>query len=515
MSFAKKLVLLLFLTALLNGPARAQQAGTQQADPQQPGTPDQPQPPAAAEQPTTPANSKTQATVPVVRSLWGLDAPATITDPDAYIPDSHPLTGAAALTAGEPESHVNLFDMSLNLAFSGDTGLLNSANQFVLGTQSVVGGDLDYAHTWHRNSFAATYDGGETFFDPSSTYYGSGMFHSLSLGEQIAGGRWVLRLTNDFLYSTNADVGGDGMAGPGLLGDFGGPFAGLNPDFGGAGETILTGPGRRVNNSSIGEVEYDLSPHSAVTVTGLSDLLHFFDAGYIDNRNYLGRVGYDLGVSPKSTVAFYAQVGRTTYNLISTGGAGPGGAGTPLIPFGITEYGGGIGFSHSLTGRVAFQIEGGPDVEVLSSNSISNSSNRWIWDVNTSVSYQFQRSSLSISYFHGPTQGAGVYAGSSSHVVTGAYTRRFTRFFSANLNGGYTRNNALVSAVGFANEISNWYVGGNLNRQLGRSLDFTIYYGAQKQITGGVCPVAGCALMPVRQTFGIGLAWHPKTIALE
>lgn len=510
MRIAKKLALLMILTALVSGLARAQQGGAQQ-----PGTPDQPQPPTSAEQPATPDKSKSQATVPAARSVWGSDAPATVTDPEAYIPDSRPLSGAALLTAGQPQSHVNNFDMSLNFAFSGNTNLLNSANQFVLGTQTVAGGDLDYAHTWRRNSFAASYDGGGMIFDPSSTFYGNGMFHSLSLGEQIAGGRWILRLTDDFLYSTNADLGGAGLAGPGLLGEFGGPFAGLTPDFGGAGGTILTGPGRRVSNSSIAEVEYDLSPRSAITVSGLYDLLHFFDAGYIDNHDYLGRVGYDIGVSPKNTVAFYAQSGRSYYNLFSTAGAGPGGAGTPPIPSNTTEYGAGIGFSRRLTGRMAFQIQGGPDLEVLSPKSISNTPNHWIYDVAISVSYEFQRSVVSASYFHGPTVGAGVYAGSSSHVLTGGYTRRFTHFLSANLNAGYTRNNALATATGFSSQFSNWFFGASVNRQLGRSMDFTIDYGAQKQTAGGVCPVANCLLAPARQIFGFALAWHPRPIAVE
>ena len=240
MNFAKKLALLLIFTALLSGLARAQQAdaqqaGGQQSGAQQPVTPEQPQPPACTEQPAS--NSKTQATVPAARSIWASDSPATSTYPNAFIPDSHPLSGAFTLTAGEPQDHVNLFDMSLNLAFSGGDGLLNNQNQRTFGTESIVGGKLDYAHNWLRNSFAVTYGGGGTFYNPTSSVYGNDMFHSLAMGEQIARGRWTLRLTDDILYSTNADVGGAGMAGPGLLGSFGGPFGGLTPDFGGVGGT--------------------------------------------------------------------------------------------------------------------------------------------------------------------------------------------------------------------------------------------------------------------------------------
>ncbi len=136
---------------------------------------------------------------------------------------------------------MNIFDVSLNVAFSGGTGLVSSANQSVFGTESIVGGDLSYAHAWRQNSFAASYDGGGVLYDPSSNTYQNGMFHSLSLGEQLVHGRWWVRLTDDALYSTNANVGGAGMAGPGLLGNFGGPFGGLTPDFGGVGQTIISG----------------------------------------------------------------------------------------------------------------------------------------------------------------------------------------------------------------------------------------------------------------------------------
>jgi hypothetical protein len=508
MSHAKKLAILLVLTALVSGRAHAQQTG-----PQQPGAPDQPQPPASTGQSS--GNPAVQPIAPAARSVWGSDSPAAVNDPTAYIPDSRPLSGSSALTAGEPQSHVNIFDMSLNVAFSGGTGLVSSANQSVFGTEGIVGGDLSYAHAWRQNSFAASYDGGGVFYDPSSSAFENGMFHSLSLGEQLLHGRWRVRLTDDALYSTNANVGGAGMAGPGLLGNFGGPFGGLTPDFGGVGQTIISGQGRRVNDTSIADVEYDLTPHSAITVTGSYNLLHFFDAGFIDSRNYLGRVGYDLGVSPKSTVAFYYQMGRSNYGLFSTGGTGPGGSGTPPILSNLTEYGGGVGFSHRLTGRMAFQIEGGPDLEKLSPALGSSSPSHWMWDLETSVSYEFRRSDLSLSYFHGPTQGSGVYSGASSQVFSGSYKRRVTRFFSAGLTGGYTRNNALVSAVGFANQYSNWFVGANADRQLGRSFDLGIYYGALQQTSTGACPVASCALPGVRQTFGLSLAWHPRPITAD
>ncbi|MGO9642768.1 MAG: hypothetical protein ACLP1Y_15845 [Candidatus Acidiferrales bacterium] len=504
MNSARNLAAVLILTVVVSGVARAQQpAGTPG-----PSTPDQPVQPSSN-------TTKDEPPVPVVHSIWGIDSPAPTADPNAYIPDSRPLSGSSVLTAGQPQSHVNIFDVSLNFAFAGGNGLISSGGQSVFGTQSVVGGDLNYDHTWRQNSFAASYDGGGSFYDPSSSVYGNGMFHSLSLGEQLVGGRWKLRLTDDVLYGTNADVGGAGMAGPGLLGSFGGPFAGLAPDFGGAGETIITGQGRRLNDSSVADVEYDLTPRSAITVTGSYDILHFLDAGFIDSRNYLGRVGYDLGVSAKSTVAFYFQMGRSYYGLFSTGDTGPGGSGTPPVLSNMTEYGGGIAFSHRLTGRMAFQIAGGPDLEKLPPASGSSSPNRWVWDVNTSVSYEFRRSSLSLSYFHGPMQGSGVYSGSSSHVFNANYSRRLTRFFSTNLYGGYTRNSALASAVGFSNQFSNWYAGANVSRQLGRWMNLFIYYGAQEQTSSGACPVASCALAGTRQTFGVSLAWHPRPIVAE
>lgn len=520
MSIAKKLTLSLILMVLASGLARAQQPDSQQQSgdqqsgtQQQPGTPDQPQQPTTAIPPSS--NTKAQPTVPVARSFWGLGVPASESDPSAYIPDTRPLSGSALLTAGQPENHVNLFDMSLNVSVGGGTGLLNSADQSVMGAEGVVGGDLSYAHMWRQNSFGASYDGGGTFFDPSSSSYGNGMFHSLTLGEQVVEGRWKVRLTEDALYSTNADVGGAGLAGPGLLGDFSGPFSGLIPDFGGVGETIISGLGRRMSDTSVADVEYDLSPGSALTVTGSYDLLHFFDAGFIDSRNYFTRVGYDLGVSTKSMIAFYGQAGRSNYGLFSTGGTGPGGSGTPPILANATEFGGGVAYSQRVTGRMAFQVEGGPDYEVLPTTGGAGSQNRWLWDVAASLSYQSQKSTMSLSYFHGPTQGSGVFSGSSSQVINAGFTPHFTRFFTASLSGGYTRNNSLVTLTGFSNQYSNWYASASVVRQLGRSLDLSFFYGALEQYAAGACPVASCALPGPRQTFGVGLAWHPRPISVE
>ena len=164
---------------------------------------------------------------------------------------------------------------------------------------------------------------------------------------------------------------------------------------------------------------------------------------------------------------------------------------------------------------MVFQIEGGPDLEIVSPAPVSASPNLWTWDVSTSVSYQLRRSDLSLSYFHGPTQGSGVYSGAASHVFNGGYTRRLTRFFSANLNAGYTLNRALVPATTFSSQYSNWYAGANLNRQFGSSMILTIYYGAQQQISNGACPVANCSFPGTLQTLGISFAWHPRPIAVD
>jgi len=506
MSLVKKFAALVFFTALANCPGQAQQ-------PSAPSAPDQPLPPASTDQ--APSNSTGGPAVPAARSFWGSDAPAQATDPTAYIPDSRPLSGSSELTAGQPESHVDLFDASFDLAFGGGNNLPNSGNRLVFGTESILGGDLSYDHTWRQNSFAASYDAGGIIYDPSSAAYGNGMFHSLSVGEQLVGARWVVRLVDDGLYSANASVGGAGMGGPGLLGNFPGPFSGLIPDFGGIGETILTGSERRINNTSIAEAEYLFTRRSSITISGSYDVLHFFDAGFINNNTDLGRVGYNYQLSQTNAVAFYGQAGYSSYSLFSTSGAGPGGSGTPPILSHITEYGGGVAFAHQLTGRMAFQISGGPNVEEFPTVPGAISSNHWNWEANAALSYSLPRSSISLSYFHGPTQGAGVYSGTSSHIIQSSYSHRLTHFLSSSLYGGYVRNGALAAEAGFSNQISNWYAGASLGRQVGQRTSFAIYYGAQQQASSGQCPVASCGLTALRQTFGITVNWHVNPIPLE
>jgi hypothetical protein len=305
----------------------------------------------------------------------------------------------------------------------------------------------------------------------------------------------TLRLLDQFSYSPNSLFGGAGTGGPGLLAEEGPTSAPLSPIYG-AGDTILTGQTRVVNNSAVGEIQYNLSPRSSFTATGSYAVLQYLGGGYISSRDYVVSAGYNYMLTAKDTL-------DVTYSLTQTNYTG-----TPQnSDFQQVD----LGYAHQLNGRLVFQISAGPEL-IAFHNYVPSAGNELTWNLNTGLQYRLRRSSLGAGFTHGANAGSGVFFGSVSDSASGNVSHEFSRFLIGAVNVGYSFNSNLATTVGTANEYHNWFVGASLGRELGRYAHLSFNYGAQQQPSEGVCPVESCGTNSVVQTIGVSIDLHIRPL---
>src|SRR4029077_17366482 len=106
-------------------------------------------------------------------------------------------------------------------------------------------------------------------------------------------------------------------------------------------QSIQTGWTERLDNTTLGEVDYSLSRRATVTLVGSYGLLHFLHSGFIDGNNSQGRAGYTYLLTHKDSIGITYD-----YSLMRFTGT----------PSRTESHLAQISFAHSLAGRWAFQV---------------------------------------------------------------------------------------------------------------------------------------------------------------
>jgi hypothetical protein len=417
-------------------------------------------------------------------------------DPAQVEPDTNTLSGAELFGLGSLEHSHNVFDPSLFFTGFGQTGTTGSAGQPSLQGSALLGGSLNFNHIWSRYRLTATYTGGETL---SRDTQNNGPFHNAAVAQEIEWKRWRLRLRDDFTGSPGATFTGSGMGGPGLIGEFssmlGTSLGGIAQGFAPS-DTIQTGQAMRYLNMTLGEVEYSFSRRSALTFSGSYGLLHFTGAGYIDSRSFNTQAGYDYQLDPKNSIAILATYGKIDYAGVAAS---------------TTDYTVALAYGRKVAGRLAFQADIGSD-QIRSAGSGNGNFQTLTWTIRSALNYELRRTGYTLSYARGLASGSGVLLGAIANTFTGSLHHQFTRSWSGSAHGGYAFNRSLASTGGPTASFTNWFIGANVDRRLGRHARLGFDYGVQEQNSPTVCPAASCGATGLQQVFGVTVNWHLRPV---
>lgn len=434
--------------------------------------------------------------------IGGEDQDATQA-PDTIQPDNRPLTGIQDPTVGtQMERHsywvpgVSYYNF---LQSNGQTqGGANNWN-----STSYIAGNVSLLENWSRSQLAVNYSGGGDFSTDSAL--GNGWFQQLGATQTFTQERWQLTLLDEFAYLPQAQFGfgvGTGLAMPGIGGSLGpgstGLTGGLNP-----GQSIFTAIGPRYMNTAGAQVNYSLSARSSVTVGGVYSILRFTNSGNIESNDYIGNAGYNYQLTRLDTIGLLYRFSSFHY------------LGSPQA---IGDHTIQAAYGRKITGRMALQLAGGPEISNFRIPQGASTKTQYVGvSGSATLTYAFQRGSVSFNYLHGLTSGSGVFLGATTDQVTGSATRRLTREWTGSAHLGYARNRNAETAQNVSNQSYNTiYVGGAVARPLGRNASFSVgYTGYIENSNNTICAGVNCGSSFTTNQISIGISWHTRPLVLR
>lgn len=459
-------------------PLAAQQSGTGQQQSQSQGQTQQKPMDTRINPPATPAN--------------GTDNGAA----DQVNPDTHSLSGVETYGVGGVDR--SYFVPSAQFSEYADS----NANYTSTGTSVLpvtsIGGQLVFRKLHRRQDFSLQYSGGGVFYDRGnqSNY----AYQQMSVTEKINWRRGSVTLSDYFSYLPDSGFGAGGFgtpfAGgpPNLFGIGGIPF-GLNPGFLSS-QSIFTNTGRRFDNSTFGEVDYNLGPRSSVTGSVGYDLLHFFGPSFLNSNTVIFRGGYNYQINALNSVGLVYSGSLFRYNQFSTDD--------------FQAHSAQVSYGRRITGRLGLQMSAGPQIIV---EKVGN--NITTWTASASLRYAFQRSDINLSYSRYTGNGGGLYFGAYTDEVRLYGDRQLTRVWSANATVSFARNSPLSfggSPIVGASAYESIYAGVGISRPIGRYISTFANYNLQWQSQGFCALGAVCGTSFTRHIVGIGINWNFRPI---
>jgi hypothetical protein len=173
-------------------------------------------------------------------------------------------------------------------------------------------------------------------------------------------------------------------------------------------------------------------------------------------------------------------------------------------------------YGRKITGRLALQLAGGPDVTTFRV-PVNSSTHRVSGATMGSLIYAFPRSSINVSYSHGVSNGSGLLSGATTDLINGGWSRQLTRMWGANINVSYANNRQILAISGFTSpRFNTWNVGAGVGRPLGRTANFSLGYQAQIQTANvALCNRLNCGNNATVHQIFTTLQWHARPLVLR
>jgi hypothetical protein len=416
-------------------------------------------------------------------------------------PDTRALSGAQDLSLGMPATTHSFWQPHFDLSSTLDSNPLNATGSNGWTTWTSFYGGVDLHRNSGNSALTLSYVGGASLSNDGSS--SNGDVQGLNFSERLVFRRYAVSFFDEFMYSPQTGLGAAGIpGGPTLPGGLG---SGYTP-----GQSILTTRGQRVTNSTFGEVDTFLTSRSSLTFVGGYSLLDSLDNSQLNFGNVIFTAGYNYQMSRQNTVALSYQFSSFDYSNFNQS-----------IKNNIVS----LSYARRITGRLAFQISGGPDIAFVhapitttpgstgsGTGPTSASPTTQVYgSLNAALQYQLRRVGLSAAYSHGLSGGSGVLAGAVTDNITGSISRQVSRTFSAGWTAGYSRNRGLaVNGSTTANQTFDyWFTGANVSHPWGRSMNVFLSYQLQYQNSNAsFCVGPTCGTSVTRNQISFGLGWH-------
>jgi hypothetical protein len=423
-------------------------------------------------------------------------------DTQTLAPDTNALTGAQNFSIGVPIGTHSYWQPSFNFATSADSnGLQASGNTNWTSLNSISAG-----LKIHRQSGTSDMDINYLAGGLISSGSGSnnGLIQGLSFKEKLTFRRSALSFIDAFDYLPQSQFGFAGLGGLQLPGNgaIGGNFA--------PGQTVLTQGGNNLTNSFVTEFDESLTARTSLTFVGGYSLLHSTGSNLYDYHNGTFQGGYNHQMSPKNTIGLSYAFSALRYGNVDQS---------------IETNTVAASFGRRVTGRLGFQVSGGPQI-VFSNLPITgnpaptatSSGAEFYWSIQSSLQYQMGNTGIGATYSHGVNGGAGVLPGSLADTVSGSVNQPLTRTTNVSLSFGYSHNSGINQTTPApTNQSFNSTFGSvTLNRALGPMLNLNLSYQAQYQTSGGTtCVGPACGVTGLRNLITLGVGWQRRPTPFE
>jgi len=424
---------------------------------------------------------------------------------DAMTPDTTPLTGAQSFTLGTPNVRHSYWlpgFSAQNTAQSGQSG--SGSNGWVWSTYLL--GTLSARVATKHSELRLNYSGGGSLTNSSTL--GDSYYHGLSFSQTFNLNRWQLLFMDSFSYSPQSNFGfggGSGISTPGVGGSLGATFPGLQNSYD-SGQSLFSAYGPRVNNSFVTQVDYDLTPRSSLTMAGSYGLLHFINGNNllgtnIDTRNAIGSLGYNYAITSRDTIG--ALYRFTEYQYVGT-------------PETINVHTINAAYGKRITGRLEFQLFGGPDVTTFSV-PIGGVSQHTSFSGSASLTYALERGQIALKYSHGVSGGSGAMIGSSRDAVDSQYSTRLFGRWGTNFGLGYARNGSVTgSTTAVSSALQSLFVSAGLNHELSHTMNFNLsYMFGYQNASQSACPSGGCGSNYTQHQIWMGFRWRARPMVIR
>lgn len=460
------------------------------------------------------SNSQTTQPVPALRSLLTSVTDSGNTedpnaDPQTLAPDRRALAGAQDLSLGAPALSRSSWQPLLNLISTLDTNALTTNNAGGKTTWTSLYGGIDLRRVSPRSDLTLNcLTGGLISSDGNAS---NSLTQQLAFGEKLSWRRSTISFFDQLSYLPETAFGfgvPSGLSLPGGQGLSLQPV--LTPN-----QSILTTRGPRISNSFLVEVDTLLTPRSSLTFVGSYSLLRFLHNGFLNFGNAVFQAGYNYQITRKDTIALLYRFTAFRYDNFDQS-----------IDSHIVQ----VSYGRRVTGRLAFQVAAGPVVGLLrtpiststgtsgGSTTTTSSSTQPYWTLDTSMTYQRQRTQFGLAYDHSLSGGAGVLAGAVNDQVSGSINSQLSRSLNGGFVLGYARNQGLnVTAPTPSNQSYNyWFSGVNFGHRWGHSTNLFLSYQVQFQDSNtGFCVGTTCGKSFLRHTVSLGIDWRSRPVPIE